>query len=405
MAPIKQLSIPKMELQAAVLGTRLARFVKSHQNILFKETVFWCDSTAVLAWIKSSDKLKVYVSNRVREIQENSSSDSWYHISGKNNPADHVSRGIDHNNVRRDNIGGTSQFMNNSGSTTSINNPISERNSSNTQQTKSKKSPVGQGDHYIGKCSKVLQMSPSEQNLEVKKNLLCYNCISPNHNAKDCPSKVLRRHCSRKHHSMLHDKNYSPNQKTNITQHELPLCESFADINSGTKSPSYTPVFPRRIRNQLPMIPIKLFGRKEHFECYALLDTRLIFGARCSPTTAIFVLQKTANDFSPNQAVKDLVYNSFYMDNFVHSFETIQKAKDNTALLKITLSKSGFNLTKFVSNERSAIQDLDDSKENNENFHRVLGVHWNKSADRLFHKNRQSLTTTVTAIRSGNCCR
>ena len=52
-----------------------------------------------------------------------------------------------HNNVRRDNIGGTSQFMNNSGSTTSNNNRISERNSSNTQQTKSKKCPVDQGDH------------------------------------------------------------------------------------------------------------------------------------------------------------------------------------------------------------------------------------------------------------------
>ena len=178
-----------------------------------------------------------------------------------------------HNNVRRDNIGGTSQFMNNSGSTTSINNRISERKSSNTQQTKSKKCAVDQGDHYIGKCSKFLQMSPSERNLEVKKNLLCYNCLSPNHNTKDCPSKVLRRHCSRKHHSMLHDKNYSPNQKTNITQHELPLCESFEDKNSETKRPSYTPVFPRRIRNQLPMIPIKLFGRNEHFECYALLDS------------------------------------------------------------------------------------------------------------------------------------
>ena len=46
--------------------------------------------------------------------------------------------------------------------------------------------------------------------------------------------------------------------------------------------------------------------------------TRLILGARCSPTTAIVVLQKTASDFSPNQAVKDLVNNSFYMKDFVH---------------------------------------------------------------------------------------
>ena len=37
---------------------------------------------------------KVYMANRVREMQNNSSSDSWHHISGTNNPAHHVSRGI-----------------------------------------------------------------------------------------------------------------------------------------------------------------------------------------------------------------------------------------------------------------------------------------------------------------------
>ena len=110
---------------------------------------------------------------------------------------------------------------------------------------------------------------------------ICYNCLSPSHNAKFCPSKLSRRHCSRKHHSLLHDNNYSPNQKTNINQHELSLCESFEDISSGTKPPSCTPVFPRRILNQLPMIPIKLFGHNVHLNCYALLDS-------CSPISYAF---------------------------------------------------------------------------------------------------------------------
>ena len=61
-----------MELHAAVLGTRLARFAKTQQNIVFKETVLCCDSTAVLALIISTGKLKIYVANRVREIQNNS---------------------------------------------------------------------------------------------------------------------------------------------------------------------------------------------------------------------------------------------------------------------------------------------------------------------------------------------
>ena len=149
--------------------------------------------------------------------------------------------------------------MNNNGSTTSNNHRHSGINSSNTQQTKNKKCPLDQGKHYIEKCSKILQMSPSERNSEVKKDLLCYNCLNPNHNARNFPSKVVCRHWSHKHHSMLHNNNYSPNQKTNISQHEIPVCESLEDINSGTKPPSYTPVFTRRIRNQLPMIPLKHF--------------------------------------------------------------------------------------------------------------------------------------------------
>ena len=133
--------------------------------------------------------------------------------------------------------------------------------------------------------------------------------------------------------------------------------------------------------------------------------TRLIFGARSSPTTAIYVLQKTASDFSPNRAVKDLVYNSFYMDNFVHSFETIQKAKENATLLKKTLSKGGFNLTKFVSNEQSAIQDFDDSKKTT----KIVIVYSEFTGISLLTdyspKNHQSSTTTVTAIQLENFCR
>ncbi|XP_075243709.1 uncharacterized protein LOC142337726 [Convolutriloba macropyga] len=90
-APIKQQSIPKLELQAAVLGTRLAHFIKKHHTIEFKDTTFWCDSMAVLAWIKNSEKLIVFVGNRVSEIQSQSPTSSWRHISGKSNPADNVS--------------------------------------------------------------------------------------------------------------------------------------------------------------------------------------------------------------------------------------------------------------------------------------------------------------------------
>ena len=112
--------------------------------------------------------------------------------------------------------------------------------------------------------------------------------------------------------------------------------------------------------------------------------TRLIFGARCSPSTAIFVLQKTTADFAPNQTIQNLVKNSFYMDNFVHSFETVEIAQEAAVSLKNTLMRAGFNLTKIVSNEQTAIDNVSDAEENSEDCHRVLGVQWNKSTDKIF---------------------
>ncbi|XP_075264413.1 uncharacterized protein LOC142356371 [Convolutriloba macropyga] len=93
-APLKQISIPKLELQAAVLGCRLMQFVSKKLTIPVISRQFWSDSEAVLAWIKSKDKLKTFIANRVQEIRNNTAVSKWQHISGKLNPADHVSRGI-----------------------------------------------------------------------------------------------------------------------------------------------------------------------------------------------------------------------------------------------------------------------------------------------------------------------
>ena len=114
--------------------------------------------------------------------------------------------------------------------------------------------------------------------------------------------------------------------------------------------------------------------------------TRLIFGNRCSPSTAIFFLRKTAAGFAPDQTIQNLVKNSFYMDDFVHSFKLVENAKEAPVSLKKTLTRAGFKFTKFVSNETTAIYNVNDSEENIEDCHRVLGVQWNKSTDKFVHQ-------------------
>ena len=94
-APLKQLTVPRLELQAAVLASRLAKTIRKESRIQFKSVHFFTDSTITLAWIKSPSRaFKPFVSARIGEIQSNSTPSQWRHIPGEVNVADDLSRGI-----------------------------------------------------------------------------------------------------------------------------------------------------------------------------------------------------------------------------------------------------------------------------------------------------------------------
>ena len=94
-APLKQLTIPRLELQAAVLASRLAKTIVKECTIQFADVKFFTDSSITLAWIQSpSRSFKPFVSARVGEIQNNSDPSQWKHIPGEENVADDVSRGL-----------------------------------------------------------------------------------------------------------------------------------------------------------------------------------------------------------------------------------------------------------------------------------------------------------------------
>ena len=64
-------------------------------TIQFADVKFFTDSSITLAWIQSpSRSFKPFVSARVGEIQNNLDSSQWKHISGEENVADDVSRGL-----------------------------------------------------------------------------------------------------------------------------------------------------------------------------------------------------------------------------------------------------------------------------------------------------------------------
>ena len=94
-APLKKLTIPRLELQAALLAARLSKTIQKESRFKFKEIIYFTDSTIVLAWIqRTSREYKQFVSSRVGEIQSISDPKQWRHIPGEANVADDVSRGI-----------------------------------------------------------------------------------------------------------------------------------------------------------------------------------------------------------------------------------------------------------------------------------------------------------------------
>ena len=67
-APVKKLTIPKLELLAAVLGTRMLMHLK--ENIPFNNATLWSDSQIVLNWLNSDKILPAFINNRVTEIKD-----------------------------------------------------------------------------------------------------------------------------------------------------------------------------------------------------------------------------------------------------------------------------------------------------------------------------------------------
>ena len=94
-APLKVITIPRLELAAAVVSVRIHTILRKQLNYEVVKEVFWTDSKVILGYINSDAKrFKVYVANRVQQIRDHTSAAQWKYVETDSNPADYASRGM-----------------------------------------------------------------------------------------------------------------------------------------------------------------------------------------------------------------------------------------------------------------------------------------------------------------------
>lgn len=94
-APLKQMTIPRLELAAATLAVKVDKMLQKELHMDLENSTFWTDSTTVLKYIHNETKrFYTYVANRIAVIHSLSQVRQWRYVSSRDNPADDASRGL-----------------------------------------------------------------------------------------------------------------------------------------------------------------------------------------------------------------------------------------------------------------------------------------------------------------------
>ena len=123
--------------------------------------------------------------------------------------------------------------------------------------------------------------------------------------------------------------------------------------------------------------------------------TTVLFGAKSSPSTALYIKDRNASEFANTKSVEaKSIRNDCYMDGFTTSVDTEREAVSLVSDVIEINEAAGFLMHGWTSNNRKVVQaatgqaisretQIDVSLDREE---KVLGLYWNTDADELSFK-------------------
>ena len=81
MAPLKSVTIPRLELTAATVSAKLGAMLTEELKIPNLADAYWSDSMITLGYIQNDVKrFRVFVSNRVQKIRSSTKKEQWCYV-------------------------------------------------------------------------------------------------------------------------------------------------------------------------------------------------------------------------------------------------------------------------------------------------------------------------------------
>jgi hypothetical protein len=89
------------------------------------------------------------------------------------------------------------------------------------------------------------------------------------------------------------------------------------------------------------------------------------YGVDCAPWQAIRTIKQLAIDESPSEQIKNIISNSFYMDDLLHGADTVETCQSEIQQIKEVMLAGGFPLTKWASNVKEVLELIPNSEQIN----------------------------------------